>query len=166
MVTIQARRGTTVTKLDRSYVESIYDILAALYVLAMQKAIKTGATPEDIEDTARVLVKIRICAEAEDGIGYGEGMFEMAGILVRASKDLLLEHIITELWQVKRWIEYKVLIFRKKDLMNSYMVLHKILEAAANGKGDDAAQMIRDQTQYEKKIALKVIKEPSSKGDA
>jgi DNA-binding GntR family transcriptional regulator len=165
MVTIQARRGTIVTKLDQSYVESIYDILAELYALAMQKAMTRGATPADIEDTVRAMEKIKVCVEAEDGIGYGEAMFEMATILLRAAKDPLLEHIVTELWQVKRWIEYKVLLFRKKDLLDSYMVLKNILEAAANGQGSEAARMIREQTQYEKMIALKVIGDPSMPED-
>lgn len=165
MVTIQARRGTIVTKLDQSYVESIYDILAELYALAMQKAMTRGAAPEDIEDTVRAMEKIKVCVEAEDGIGYGEAMFEMASILLRAAKDPLLEHIVTELWQVKRWIEYKVLLFRKKDLQDSYLVLKDILEAAANGQGSEAARMIREQTQYEKMIALKVIGDPSMPAD-
>jgi len=163
MVTIQARRGTIVTKLDQSYVESLYDILAELYALAMRKAMNRGASVSQIKNTARTLQQIRVCAEAEDGIGYGEAMFAMAAILLRAARDPLLEHSITELRQLKRWVEYKVLLYRKKDLQESYLVLEKILEAAANGRGDEAARMIREQTQYEKMIALKVIGEPTQR---
>lgn len=165
MVTIQARRGTIVTKLDSSYVESLYDILSELYVLAMKKAMKKVIAPEDIEQTARTMEKIKACAEAEDSLGYGKAMFEIAEILLRVIEDPLLEHIVTELWHVKRWVEYEVLLFRKKDLLDSYMVLNKALEASMNGREDDAVQMIREQIQHEKMIALKVIGNQSNAVD-
>ena len=160
MVTIKARRGTVVTKLDKNYVESIYDILAELYALAIEKAVKKRASRKDIEDTLKAMKKIKACAESEDGMGYGEAMFGLAAILLRAAQDPLLEHIITELWQVKKWIEYKVLLFRKKDLLESFLILQKILDAYAGGQAGAAACMVREQTQFEKMIALKVIGEP------
>jgi len=156
MVISQARRGTVVTELNRDYVDSLYDILAELYCLMIRKVIRK-ITPTDIEECIGVMEKIKACAEAEDGRGYGEAMFEAMAILLRISQDPLLEHTVTELWQVKRWVEYEVLMLRKKELLESYQDLMKIQEYVAGGKTDDAARQIREHAQYEKRIALQVI---------
>lgn len=163
MVTIQARRGTIVTELNTDYVESLYDILAELYILMMRK-VMINITPENVRDLLLVMEKIKACAEMEDGLGYGEAIFESMALLLRISKDNLLEHTVTELWLVKRWVEYEALIFRKNQLMDSYQDLLRIQELILSGRIDDAANKIREHAQYEKRIALKVIKDSSPTG--
>jgi DNA-binding GntR family transcriptional regulator len=156
LVTIEARRGTVVTQLNSDYIESLYDILAELYGLMIRKVIIRIA-PDDAGEILEGMEKIKACAEAEDGLGYGEAMFDAISILLRVAKDPLLEHTITELWQVKRWVEYETLIFRKKELVDNYKELLKILQISIEGTADDAVQRIREYAKYEKTIAMKVM---------
>ncbi|MGV8081694.1 MAG: GntR family transcriptional regulator [Syntrophales bacterium] len=156
LVTIEARRGTVVTQLNSDYIDSLYDILAELYGLMIRKVI-IRITPDEAVEILEGMEKIRACAETENGQGYGEAMFDAISILLRIARDPLLEHTITELWQVKRWVEYEALISRKEELTDSYRELLKILEAAVEGKEDDAVQKIREYARYEKKVALKVV---------
>lgn len=156
MVVIEARHGTIVTQLTRDYVESLYDILAELYILLIRK-VMIKIKSEGIDDILKGMGKIKSCAEEENGYGYGEAMFTTISILLGIANDALLEHTIAELWQVKRRIEYEAMIFKKKELLDSYERLVKIMELAIAGKVDDAVGKTRKHTQYEKKIALKVI---------
>ncbi|NPU83856.1 MAG: GntR family transcriptional regulator [Syntrophaceae bacterium] len=156
LVAIEPRRGTVVTQINSDYIESLYDILAELYGLMIRKVI-VRMTPADKEEILGGIERIKACANTEDGLGYGEAMFDIISILLRIAGDSLLEHTITELWQVKRWVEYEALIFRKKELADSYRELLKILETAEEGNADEAVRKIREYAKYEKEIALKVM---------
>jgi DNA-binding GntR family transcriptional regulator len=93
-------------------------------------------------------------------------MFDVISILLRIAKDSLLEHTITELWQVKRWVEYETLIFRKKELKDSYGELLRILESATKGDEDNAVGRIRAYALHEKTVAMKVMAGKAGAGQA
>lgn len=165
LVAIEPRRGTVVTPLNSDYIESLYDILAELYGLLIRR-VMNRMTPTDREEILGGVEKIRACAEAEDGLGYGEAMFDVISILLRIAKDSLLEHTITELWQVKRWVEYEALISRKKELKGSYGELLRIMGSAMKGDQDDAVGRIRAYALHEKTVAMKVMARKSGAGPA
>lgn len=155
MVTILPRRGTTVTELDAEYAESLYDILAELYVMMIRKAI-LKMTPKDKEDITQSIESVREQVGQGNGIGYGDALFNILSIFLRVANDRLLEHIITDLWQVTRWVQYKLILFKKKELIDNEYELN-VLNFALEGDAENAAKHIRKYIKYAKEVTHQAI---------
>jgi DNA-binding GntR family transcriptional regulator len=156
MVAILPRRGTTVTQLNVEYVEALYDILAELYILMIKKA-KLKMMPTDIDNISLSMKSIKKYAKTEDGQRYHDALFDALKIFLRVANDPLLEHIISDLWQVTRWVQYKVLLYKKKAHMDNHYELD-VLDMAIHGNFNDVARKIRKETQNTKMVALAVIR--------
>ncbi len=155
IVTILPRRGTTVTQLNNDYAESLYDILAALYVMMIRKAMLKMAR-KDKKDISQAIAKVRDRAKTEDGVGYGDALFDVLSLFLRVANDPLLQHIITDLWQVTRWIQYKLLLYKKKERVDNDYELN-VLELALTSDPDTTSEKVREYTQYAKEITKQAI---------
>ena len=88
LIVIHKQRGTFVTQIDSTYIESLYDILSRLYVLMIRKFIKK-ATDDDFQAIERIMEKIKSFAKAQNALGFFEGCFEALALELRIAGDPL-----------------------------------------------------------------------------
>ena len=156
MVTIHGRKGTFVAQIDRSYIESLYDILTELYCL-MTRKIAPNISTEDIKEISNNLKITYECVRQKDGPAYSEAMYNGLDLLLRIAKDPLLEHIIKELWEVVRWMEYGMYLNMKNHLMVGYRHLKKYADLLSSGKTDEAIQQVREIGSFAKLSSMKTF---------
>lgn len=157
LVTISQRKGTSVTLLDERYIETLFDILAELYVLLVKKAIP-HYDDGDKKALLAVIDKIETCTRESDTDGYYEGIFEFADIVLKVSNDALLENLILELWPNKRRIEYETILLRRNHLAGTTAYYSKIRKQLVSNRLESVSEILRELVYNEKKIALELMK--------
>lgn len=155
LVELVPRKGARVTAITIQHIEWFYDIYEALYGLVARKAAE-HADAEDLQRMQAALMKIEQSAEAGDVQSYFNGIFEFAGVGMRAARNPLLEQTLKELWPSNRRIQYASLQFRKDDLKQNVVFFQAMAKYAAEGNGKKAEEEIRKYAQNEKAFALKI----------
>ena len=161
MVTILPRRGTTVTRIDASYVDSLYDVLSELYVMMMRKAV-ARMSPADREDIVRTVQILRKRATEKDDVQYGKVLSDTLQKFMRIANDPILEHIIMDLWQFSTWTKYEALMY-KKGHVEDYAEI-AILDAALTGNADKACTKVSEYLRKLRIIAKKTIARKADHG--
>ncbi len=155
LVELVPRKGARVTAITAQHIEWFYDIYEALYGLVARKAAEY-ADDDDLRQMAVALDRIEQAAEKGDVHEYYNGIFEFAGVGMRAARNPLLEQTLKELWPSNRRIQYASLQFRKDDLKQNVRFFQAMAKYAAEGNGPMAEKEIRKYAQNEKAFALRI----------
>ena len=153
MVTIQPRRGTTVTMLSAEYIESLFDFLGEIYVLLISKAMQK-MTPEASKELSRSIEAIRKSLQYDDGLSYGDAIFDTLSVFMRVANDPFVEHAITDLWQVTRWVQFETILHKNEKNIDNYMELNTLELAISGSSIEEVSVKIREYVQYAKQIVL------------
>lgn len=154
LVEILPRRGARVMQMSPAYAEWLYDIIVELYGLAARKAAE-NRTSKDLRQMRQALKGIKDCAEKGDISGYYDAIFQMALVGVKASKNPLLEQLLSDLEPVTRRVQYASLRYRAEDLKKSVAYFEEFVRCAEAKDGEKACQAIRAYTENERKLALR-----------
>lgn len=157
LVELIPRKGARVTKITPENIEWFYDIFEALYSMVARKATEL-ATEKDFQELRAALEKIECAAGQENVQKYYDGIFEFAGVSMRAARNPMLMQMLLELWPNNRRIQYASLSHRKADLKKNQIYFQKMERYAREGKTEEAVKTIQEYARNEKAFALRMIK--------
>lgn len=153
LVELMPRHGVRVTVFTRAHVESLYDILTALYDLLVRKLVAC-ADDECIRLIDASINDLERCARDHDVEGYYNAIFAFGAAALQCVHMPLLERMVTDLWPSKRRVEYYITTLRRDDLVQNAQLFRQAYQHALKGDGERAAQAVRTYTQGEKEFAL------------
>jgi DNA-binding GntR family transcriptional regulator len=158
LVELIPRKGARVTEITPESIEWFYDIFEALYGMVARKATER-ATEKDFQELWVALEKIESAAKAENVQKYYDGIFEFAGVSMKASRNPMLTQMLLELWPNNRRIQYASLSHRKSDLKKNQIFFQQMAKHASKGNAEEAVKTIHNYARNEKEFALKMINE-------
>lgn len=158
LVEFLPRRGAMVADFSIPFIENLYDVLSALYVLLAETGLPKG-TPEHLAFVEPILHRMEACADRADFEGYYDGMFQFTHACLKIAGNPLLEQIILNLWPSKRRMEYATLHHRRDSLGENLKFFLKGLNAFADGRFDEIEGFIRVYIQQEKECAISLARE-------
>lgn len=162
LVEFLPRRGAVVSGFSIKFIEDLYDVLAALYILLAQKGLP-NATQEQFDQVYPIIKRMEECAEKSDFEGYYDGMFRFTSACMKIVNNPILEQIILNLWPSKRRMEFATLYRRKDRLRENLVFFQKGTNHYLDGKPDMTEQAIRDYIEQEKKCAILLANEFENK---
>jgi DNA-binding GntR family transcriptional regulator len=115
LVELVPRRGARVTELTESYILDLYDIVKEILGLVAYRGVEKGSR-KDFSCMRQILEEMRECADRRDVDAYQEAAFKFALNACKATRNPLLEEMISFLWEDMRRIQYAALT-RQKDNM-------------------------------------------------
>ncbi len=158
LVEFLPRRGAVVAGFDVKFIEYLYDILSALYVLLAQKGLP-NATPADLDQVIPIVKSMEECANKSDFEGYYNGMFQFTLVCMKIVGNPILEQMILNLWPSKRRMEFATLYRRKDSLRVNLNFFLQGVTSFTDGKFDMIEKYIKEYIQQEKENAILLAKE-------
>jgi DNA-binding GntR family transcriptional regulator len=153
LVEFSPRHGAVVAGFSIKFIENLYDILAALYILLAQRGLP-NATKDDFDKIYPIIKSMEECADKSDFEGYYDGMFRFTLVCMKIVNNSILEQIILNLWPSKRRMEYATLYRRKDRLRDNLIFFLGGANYYLEGRFDMVEQAIRDYIEQEKKSAI------------
>jgi DNA-binding GntR family transcriptional regulator len=153
LVEFSPRRGAVVSGFSIKFIENLYDILAALYILLAQKGLP-NATQDDFDKVYPIIKSMEDCADKSDFEGYYNGMFKFTLVCMKIVNNSILEQIILNLWPSKRRMEFATLYKRKDRLRDNLVFFLSGTDHYLQGRFDRVEQAIHDYIEQEKKCAI------------
>jgi len=147
------RRGAVVSGFDVKFIEYLYDVLSALYVLLAQKGLP-NATQADFDQVIPIVKSMEECADKSDFEGYYDGMFKFTSVCVRIVGNPILEQMILNLWPSKRRMEFATLYRRKDSLRTNLNFFLQGVTSFTEGRFDIIEKYIKEYIQHEKECAI------------
>lgn len=153
LVELMPRHGVRVTFFTRAHVEGLYDILTELYTLLTRKLLQSF-NDEIIRMIDEAIMELERCAHNHDGEGYYNAIFAFGTVALQYVRMPLLEKMVTDLWPIKRRVEYYITKLRSDDLVQNAQLFRLAYQHALAGDGEQAVRAVRTYTQGEKEFAL------------
>ena len=158
LVEFLPRRGAVVAGFDVKFIEYLYDILSALYVLLAQKGLP-NATQADLDQVIPIVKSMEECADKSDFEGYYNGMFQFTLVCMKIVGNPILEQMILNLWPSKRRMEFATLYRRKDSLRVNLDFFLQGVTSFTEGRFDMIEKYIKEYIQREKENAILLAKE-------
>ncbi|PKN50582.1 MAG: hypothetical protein CVU55_16205 [Deltaproteobacteria bacterium HGW-Deltaproteobacteria-13] len=158
LVELLPRRGAVVSGFSIKFIEDLYDVLKALYVLLAEKGLK-HATEGNLTQVSPILQSMEECADKSDFEGYYNGMFEFTSTCMKIVDNPILERLILNLWPSKRRMEFATLYRRKDSLRGNLNFFLKGTTAYMEGQLDLVEKYLGDYIEQEKENAILLAKE-------
>lgn len=162
LVEFVPRRGAVVAGFSVKFIDDLYNVLSALYVLLAQKGLPY-ATAENLEIIGPILKSMEECADKSDFEGYYDGMFQFTSAFMKIVNNPILEQIILNLWPSKRRMEFATLYRRKDSLRENLKFFLKGSTSYMEGRLELVEKDIRDYIEQEKSCAILLAKEFDNK---
>jgi DNA-binding GntR family transcriptional regulator len=153
LVEFLPRRGAVVAGFNVEFIDHLYDVLSALYVLLAQKGLP-NANQEQFDRVAPILKLMEECADKSDFEGYYDGMFKFTSLCMKIVNNPILEQIVLNLWPGKRRMEHATLYQRKDSLNVNFAYFLKGMTSFLEGRFDMIDQCIREYIKQEKECAI------------
>jgi DNA-binding GntR family transcriptional regulator len=158
LVEFLPRRGAIVAGFDVKFIDHLYDILSALYILLAQKGLP-NATRADFDQVIPIVKSMEKCADKSDFEGYYNGMFQFTLVCMKIVGNPILEQIVLNLWPSKRRMEFATLYRRKDSLRVNLNFFLRGVTSFTEGKFDMIEKYIKEYIQHEKENAILLAKE-------
>ena len=162
LVEFVPRRGAVVAGFSVKFIDDLYNVLSALYVLLAQKGIPY-ATEENFEQISPILKSMEECADKSDFEGYYDGMFKFTSVCMKIVNNPILEQIILNLWPSKRRMEFATLYKRKDRLRENLKFFLRGATSYMEGRLDLVEKDIRYYIEQEKRCAILLANEFDNK---
>jgi DNA-binding GntR family transcriptional regulator len=158
LVDFLPRRGAVVSGFSIKFIEDLYDVLAALYVLLVQSGIP-NVTQEEFDQLNSIIKLMEDCADKSDFEGYYDGMFKFTSAGMKIVNNQILEQIILNLWPSKRRMEFATLYRRKDSLRENLIFFLQGTNHYLEGRFEMVEKAIHDYIDQEKKCAILLARE-------
>lgn len=158
LVEFVPRRGAVAAGFSVKFIDDLYNVLSALYVLLAQKGIPY-ATNENFKLIGPILKSMEKCADKADFEGYYDGMFQFTSACMKIVNNPILEQIILNLWPSKRRMEFATLYRRKDSLRENLKFFLRGATSYMEGRMDIVEKDIREYIEQEKNCAILLANE-------
>jgi DNA-binding GntR family transcriptional regulator len=158
LVEFLPRRGAVVAGFDVKFIEYLYDVLSALYVLLLQKGLH-NVTQEQFDELYNIIKLMEVSADKSDFEGYYDGMFKFTSVGMKIVGNPILEQIILNLWPSKRRMEFATLYRRKDSLRANLNFFLQGVTSFTEGRFDMIEKYIKEYIEQEKKCAILLAQE-------
>jgi DNA-binding GntR family transcriptional regulator len=162
LVEFVPRHGAIASGFSIKFIEDLYNVLSALYVLLAQKGLPY-ATSENFEQINPILKSMEECADKSDFEGYYDGMFKFTSVCMKIVNNPILEQIILNLWPSKRRMEFATLYRRKDSLRENLKFFLRGATSYMEGRLELVEKDILDYIEQEKKCAILLANEFDNK---
>jgi DNA-binding GntR family transcriptional regulator len=158
LVEFLPRRGAVVAGFDIKFIENLYDVLQALYVLLLQKGLP-HTTDENYNQIIPFFQTMEECADKSDFEGYYNAMFDFVAVGMKIVGNPILERLILNLWPSKRRMEYATLYRRKDSLRSNLSFFLESVAPYMEKRIDQVEKNIGKYIQQEKENAILLAQE-------
>ena len=158
LVEFMPRRGAIVSGFDIKFIEDLYDVLRALYVLLLQKGLP-HTTDENYNQIIPFFQTMEECADKSDFEGYYNAMFDFVAVGMKIVGNPILERLILNLWPSKRRMEYATLYRRKDSLRSNLSFFLESVSPYMEKRIDLVEKNIGKYIEQEKENAILLAKE-------
>jgi DNA-binding GntR family transcriptional regulator len=158
LVEFLPRRGSVVAGFDVKFIEYLYDVLSALYVLLLQKGLP-NVTQEQFDELYHIIKLMEASADKSDFEGYYDGMFKFTSVGMKIVGNPILEQIILNLWPSKRRMEFATLYRRKDSLRANLNFFLQGVTSFTEGRFDMIEKYIKEYIEKEKECAISLAHE-------
>jgi len=155
LLELTPRHGAKVTEMPPHFVESLYDILNELYVLATRKA-AVNSQDVDKRRLAEATKRVEDSATSAEPIAYYDAIFEWESAIRQAAHDTLLDRVIDDLSPSVRRTQFATLSRRGDELKKNAQFLKDANEYIEQRNEEMAVQTILAYLKNEKNFAMKL----------
>lgn len=152
------RKGTKVTDISETYIDSLYDVTIALIILAA-KLCSERSTAEDLREINETIVQASEAVNQKNVHHYYTSFFDFALRCLQAARNPLLEEMILDLIPGVRRMQFLTFFLRSDNLAEN-------LEIVARGNGylqehnsEMAINTVIEYITKEKEVALQTLRD-------
>lgn len=154
VVEIIPRRGARVTEISEGYIRDLCDVLAELLGLTGRKC-SANATADELAHINETAHRSYACANDGDLDGYYQAVFQFGMACLRATRNQLLEQMITELLPNLQRILYAAIAVMGDAIKNNAEIVMTGNGYVQQQNGEMAEKTVRDFTMRIRDLALK-----------
>jgi DNA-binding GntR family transcriptional regulator len=150
------RKGTKITAISESHIESLYDVTNALTVLVARKAV-AKATPEDMTAIDKTVEAATKAIAEKDITGYYQAFFDFCLAILSTARDSLLEKMILDLLPSIRRMQFLTFHLRADRLEENLKIVQKGNQYLQKDNGEMAINTVIEYMDQEKAFALEAL---------